>query len=369
MERRRYLFIDNIRWVVVMLVLLYHVFYNYNTLGVFGAIGGFKPNQWQDVVGTLLNPWFMSLLFVVAGASSRYALECHSTKEFRIERRRKLLIPSTLGIVVFGWILGMINMANANFELPEGTPGWVIYLISLPNGTAHLWFIQDLFAFSLLLLLVRKAIDVERVDRWLQSLSKRGLALVMVAVFGIIYITSLTQINDPSPAMGLLNLYRPIYYFVVFVMGYYLFSSEVVHDYLASRAKLLVGIALMSAAAFAIRYYGVDYTQPDVVQSPLCALFCWVSILAMMGGFKCWADCSTPFTSYMTRSSFGVYIVHMTICSAMCILLKESTLPIWSIYLITIASTFIGSFILWEILRRIPFVRWCVFGIKTKRQA
>ena len=352
-----------------MLVLLYHVFYNYNTLGVFGAIGGFKPDQWQDIVGTLLNPWFMPLLFVVAGASSRYALECHTTKEFRIERRRKLLIPSTLGIVVFGWILGMINMANANIELPEGTPGWVIYLISLPNGTAHLWFIQDLFAFSLLLLLARKLIDVERVDKWTYALPKYGTALVMVAVFGILYTTSLTQINDPSPAMGLLNLYRPIYYFVIFLMGYYIFSSEAIHDYLASRAKLLVVLALMSATAFAIRYYGVDYTLPNVVQSPLCALFCWASILAMFGGFKRWANHSTPFTSYMTRSSFGVYIVHMTVCSATCILLKESTLPILSIYLITIATTFIGSFLLWEILRRIPFVRWCVFGIKAKRQA
>lgn len=367
MERKRYIFVDNIRWVVVMLVLLYHVFYNYNTLGVFGAIGGFHPDQWQDIVGTLLNPWFMPLLFVVAGASSRYALEHLTPKEFRIERRRKLLIPSTLGIVVFGWILGMINMANANIELPEGTPGWVIYLISLPNGTAHLWFIQDLFAFSLLLLLVRKVVDAKQVDRWLQTLSRRGLALVMVAVFGTIYITSLTQINDPSPAMGLLNLYRPIYYFVIFLMGYYLFSSEVVHDYLASRAKLLVALAIMSAVAFAVRYYGMDYTLPKVVQSPLCALFCWASILAMMGGFKRWADRSTPFTSYMTRSSFGVYVVHMTVCSATCILLKESTLPIWSIYLITIATTFIGSFLLWEILRRIPFIRWSVFGIKARR--
>lgn len=369
MERRRYIFIDNIRWVVVMLVLLYHVFYNYNSLGVFGGIGGFKPNQWQDIVGTLLNPWFMPLLFVVAGAASRYALQHHTTKEFRIERRRKLLIPSTLGIAVFGWVLGMINMANANFELPEGTPLWVIYLISLPSGTAHLWFIQDLFAFSLLLLLVRKVIDVERVDRCISTLSKHGIALVMVASFALLYLASLTQIDNPSPAMGLFNLYRPIFYFILFLMGYYIFSLEAIHTYLAAKAKLLATLALMSAMAFTIRFYGVDYTLPNVVQSPLCALFCWASILAMFGGFKRWADRTSNFTSYMARSSFGVYIVHMTVCSAACILLKQTALPIWSIYLITILITYSGSFLLWEILRRVPFVRWCVFGIKARKRA
>lgn len=367
MMERRYLFIDNIRWTVVLLVLVYHVFYNYNSLGVFGGLGGFHPNQWQDIVCTILNPWFMTLLFIVAGAASRYALKRHSEKEFRTERRRKLLIPSTLGIAVFGWILGMINMTNADFSVPEGTPGWVIYLISLPSGTAHLWFIQDLFLFSLLLLLVRKVIDAERVDRYLSTLPNYGKALVLVAVWGVIYLASLTQIDTPTPAMGLFNLYRPVYYFVALLLGYYIFSSEAIHNYLSSKAKLLVILALTSTATFAIRYYGIDYTLPHVIQSPLCALVCWCNVLAMFGAFKRWADKTSPFATYMSRSSFGIYIVHMTVCSACCILLKQTEMPIWSIYAITLVTTFLGSLLLWEILRRIPFIRWCVFGIKARR--
>ena len=34
--------IDNLRWVTVLLVLLYHVIYFYNNKGVFGGIGGFS---------------------------------------------------------------------------------------------------------------------------------------------------------------------------------------------------------------------------------------------------------------------------------------------------------------------------------------
>ena len=34
---QRYHFIDNLRWVTVVLVLIYHVFYNFNAQGVFGA--------------------------------------------------------------------------------------------------------------------------------------------------------------------------------------------------------------------------------------------------------------------------------------------------------------------------------------------
>ena len=70
-------FLDNIRWVTVLLVLLYHVVYFYNNKGVFGGIGGWVDDpkaQPQDVVMYLLYPWFMMLLFLVAGISSRYAL-------------------------------------------------------------------------------------------------------------------------------------------------------------------------------------------------------------------------------------------------------------------------------------------------------
>ena len=368
MENRRYLFIDNIRWVVVMLILIYHVFYNYNTLGVFGGIGGFEPNQWQDTICTLLNPWFMTLLFVVAGASSRYALQRLSTKEFRRERCRKLLIPSTIGLVVFGWVLGAMNSYIAGANLPEGIPlfvKWIIYAIS---GTAHLWFIQDLFIFSLALLLVRKLVNVERVDKWLSGLKIWGYALIMVIFFVILWISSKTQIDSPTAVQGLINLYRPIYYFVCFVAGHYIFSSEAIHNYLAEHAKGLITIALGAAIYFAIQYYGTDYTLPAVLQSVWCNLFCWAMVLAMIGTFKRCADRSTSTTQYLSRSSYGVYIVHMTVCTAICLALKQTTLPIWSIYLIAIATTYIGSFFLWEVMRRIPFIRWCVFGITTKQK-
>lgn len=368
MEKKRYYFLDNIRWVVVLLVLLYHVFYNYNSLGVFGGIGGFNENQWQDTVCMLLNPWFMALLFIVAGASSRYALQNHSAKEFRRERSRKLLIPSTLGLLVFGWMLGAMNSYIAGATIPNTVPLVIRWMIFAISGTAHLWFIQDLFIFSLLLLLIRKFVDVERVDRWLSGLKIWGHALIMVIFFAILCISSQTQIDSPTAAQGLINLYRPVYYFVCFVAGYYIFSSEAIHNYLAERAKGLIIITLGAAIYYAIRYYGTDYTLPVVLQSVWCNLFCWAMVLAMIGGFKRWADRSTPTTQYLSSSSYGVYIVHMTVCTAICLALKQTTLPIWSIYLIAIATTYIGSFLLWEVMRRIPFIRWCVFGITAKQK-
>ena len=101
--------IDNLRWVTVLLVLFYHVIYYYNGKGVVGGIGGFGGPQYQDFVMYLLYPWFMPLLFLLAGISARYALDAHSEKEWFKSRTRKLLVPATIGLFVFQWIAGYFN--------------------------------------------------------------------------------------------------------------------------------------------------------------------------------------------------------------------------------------------------------------------
>ena len=364
----RYYFIDNLRWMTVVLVLIYHVFYNFNAQGVFGGIGGFAENQWQDVICTVLYPWFMTLMFILAGASSRYALMHRTVKEFRRERTRKLLVPCTLGLLVFGWVLGWMNITAGGgwAHMPSDMPFVVKYLIAVVSGTGPLWFIQDLYVFSLLLLVVRRVLDVDRVEKWLSRLSRKGMYLVLFAFFLLLGLLAQTQIDNVGTFSGLLNLYRPIYYFGVFLVGYYIFSSERVHDFLARETIEFGILATLWGIFFCVSYYGEDYSSPTVLQGFVCNIYCWSMILALFGLFKRRYNCTTPFSQYMTRSSYGLYIVHMTVCTASCLWLKSTALPIWSIYVLALIATFAGSVVLWEVLRRIPFVRWCVFGIRKR---
>ena len=46
----RKLYIDNIRWITVVLVVLYHVIYMFNGIETFGVIGPFSDVQYQDAV-------------------------------------------------------------------------------------------------------------------------------------------------------------------------------------------------------------------------------------------------------------------------------------------------------------------------------
>ena len=53
----------------------------------------------------------MLLLFAVSGMAARFYLERYTDRDFLRARTTKLLVPSTIGLLVFHWILGYYNMA------------------------------------------------------------------------------------------------------------------------------------------------------------------------------------------------------------------------------------------------------------------
>jgi len=362
--------IDNLRWVTVLLVLFYHVIYFYNNKGVFGGIGGFgeypQCPQYQDVVMYILYPWFMPLLFILAGISARYALEKKSAKEWFKARTRKLLVPGTIGLFVFHWMVGYFNTVVAARQGAFGDMPLIgRYLLCAVSGTGPLWFVQLLWLLSLVLLAVRACDKNDRLWNWCGKLN-----IVWIILLGVLYWASAqTLIMNPRPesADGLLNLYKPIFYLVSFLLGYFVFSHEEVQQKVKQAWIPLLVCAVVSGTILIVTTFGQDNTSAIYMSSPLNCLYGWLACLGLMGWFQAKFDYTGKFGSYMTRSSFGLYIVHYLVVASLGYMMKMYTqLPPVAMYVILTIAVFTLSPLLYEGLRRIPFVRWCVFGEKRK---
>ena len=362
--------IDNLRWVTVLLVLFYHVIYFFNNKGVFGGIGGFGPYpdtpQYQDVVMYILYPFFMPLLFLLAGISARYALEKKSSKEWFRARTRKLLVPGTIGLFVFHWMVGYFNTVVADRAgIFEGIPGFVKYGIMAVSGIGPLWFIQLLWLLSLVLLLIRA---LDKKDTFWNLCGKANI--VWIIMLGVLFwLGEQTLIRNPRPESldGLYNLYKPLFYLLPFLMGYFVFSHDAVQENVKNAWIPLTGCAVVAGLALIITTFGQDNTSPQYLGSPLNCLYGWLACLALMGWFNAKFDRSGKFAGYMTRSSFGLYIVHYLVVASLGYMMKMYTqLPPVAMYVILTVAVFTLSPLLYEILHRIPFVRWCIFGEKKK---
>lgn len=360
MNGTRRVYLDQIRWITVCIVVIYHVIYMFNGVQRFGVIGPFQERQLQDTFQYQVYPWFMALLFTVSGMTARYYLENHSTGEFIRDKTRKLLVPSTIGLFVFQWILGYYNMKiGGGFESLREVPGIVRYVIMAVSGIGVLWYIQVLWIFSMLLLLVRR---IERERLW--TIGVKTPVWFLLLLTGGLY--GAAQIwNTP-----VVTVYRFGIYGFCFFAGYFLFSHDEVVERLTRWWGLLAIVAVGTGIFYTIRYFGENYAVEPVINNPAACIYCWFAILAILAFMKKYGDRESKMGRWMAAKAWGIYVFHYLPLAVTAYYLKKFApeIPAAAVYLAVAVSAFGGALLLNEIISRIPVVRWCVLGLKKEKR-
>lgn len=352
-------YVDNIRWITVLLVVLYHVVYMYNGVATAGVIGPFYQVQYQDMLQYLLYPWFMVILFVVSGMSSRFYLEKHTIKEFIANRTRKLLVPSTIGLFAFQWILGYFNMAISNaFEaMPDTMPKIILYLIMAMSGTGVLWYIQMLWLFSIGIAIIHK-FEKGKLFHACEKVNPIILIFLGVLVWG-----AAQMLNTP-----IIAVYRFGIYSVSFLLGYFVFVHESVIEKLSRYWHILTAIAIVLGIGYAVYYFGENYAIEPIVNSPFSIAYGWMAIVAIFAVMKKWGNQTNIFCEWMKKKSFGLYVFHyLPLASVAYYMNRYTQMSALPSYLLAGLASFVGGWLLYEVISRIPILRWCTLGIKKEK--
>lgn len=356
--RKHYL--DNMRWITVVIVVIYHVFYMYNAEGIPGVVGKITDLdiQYYDAFQYLTFPWFMFLLFIISGISSRIYLENHTEKEFFKSRTTKLLVPSTIGLFVFQFIQGYFNTRSSDaMNMMQTVPAPVAFLIMVASGIGVLWYIQLLWVFSAVLIPIRK---IDKDGLW--KLGGRTNAIVLILLAVPVFLAA-QVLNTP-----IICVYRFGYYGIAFLLGYFVFSHDEVIEILKKWIIVSVPVAIILGIVFTVRYFGQNYADAPVFKYPLFTSFGWFASLAILGSGAKYLDRTGSFASWMNRHSWGLYIFHYL---GIAIIANEIAvrhiLPAPLVYLLSLVSAFVLAYMLYEVISRIPFFRWAVLGIKVKK--
>ena len=364
MDNKRKHYLDNIRWVVSIAVVIYHVIYMYNAEDIPGVVGKITNMKVQffDAYQYMVYPWLMPIFFVVSGISAKLYLDKHTGKEFIKDKTRRLLVPSTLGLLAFQFLQGMINIRLSNAydtmaQMPF--PGNVIGLTiaTVLSGVGVLWYMQLLWVICLILLLIRL---IEK-GHLLKVANKTPIWLIFlfaipVWVFGLI-------LNTP-----IIAVYRLGFYTAFFLLGYFVFSSEELMEKIKKCFPIFLVIAIALGALFTILYFGQNYADKPINRNPLFASYGYFGSLAILSGFAKYFDFSNSFTSFMSKRSLGLYVFHYLGISAVGLFLaKNGLLPAIVIFPLSLIAGLITGFGFYELISRIPVYRWFVLGIKKKK--
>ena len=353
--RKHYL--DNIRWITIICVVIYHVIYMFNGEATAGVVGPFYKVQYQDAIQYILYPWMMILLFIVAGMCSRYYLESHSINEFIKSRTTKLLVPSTIGLFVFGWIQGYFNIQLSigleNIQVPK----LMLYPIMAISGTGVLWFVQLLWLFSVLLAFIRRFEKGK-----LYELCEKANIIAVLALVIPVYASSFI-LNTP-----IVLVYRFGIYGMTFLLGYFVFAHDEIIERISKWNIPLILLSVILAGVYLYTHFGDNYAENPTFNSVPAIFYAWSACLAILGSAYKWYNRKTEFSAFMTKRSYGLYVFHYLPLSASAYLLtKYADLPPVLIYLTVLICGFAGGLIMYEIMSRIPFIRWAVLGIKKNK--
>ena len=370
--RKHYL--DNIRWITILMVVIFHIFYYYNNIGIEAMFAGAKEYMgsvnFAGLYQYFVYPWFMLLLFVVAGISARAALGKRTNREFLRARVDKILVPSTLGVLAFGWIGGyVIYLHTASTNLPPEVPGFVRAIIVLSCGIGALWFCHVLFVAVLILMLVRKllahfGVDDDKACAWIEGRTAGwvGFTVVMVLLY-LIFWGGAHILNMP-----LITAYRNGIYIPAFLAGFYIFSNDKMIEKLKKAVLPLLVLCIGTGIFYMTRCYGLAYSDVNVLSRFDLNLYAFCMVLFILGaGARCLNFSNRP-SEYMRKCCFGIYVFHIPVMLVINYLLIGKNLPLSVVYLVELVGALAVSLLLNEVVRRIPILRYWILGIRSTKK-
>ncbi len=352
---RKY-YIDNLRWIIIILLIPYHAAMAWNIWGEPNYIY-FGSNKLISSIVVFLSPYAMPLLFLIAGISTKYSLQKRTYKQYIMERFRKLLIP-----FISGTLLIMPLMAYIAKKFNYGYKGSLLqhYYIFFTRVTdltgadgcfsiGQFWFILYLFIISLI------SVPVIMLQKKIMPAFKKKIPFCLICCLGLPLpvLSCLLTIGGKSLAE----------YTYIFFLGYYIFSDTSVTNK-AEKHKyffLFTGLTATLLDVYMFIWSGVQYRLPVTI---IKFISCHSMLIALAGTGKRYLNFNNMLARYMSQRSFAFYSFHfiwlVLFQYLMFGILRNNILLL---YIVPVFLAYAATFLCCGICIRIPFLCY-LMGIK-----
>lgn len=352
MEKKRSYYLDYLRVISIILLFPVHTLMIWNDYGQkFYVWGG--DNRVLSSLIILINPWSMPILFAIAGMCARYSLEKRTIKQFVSERVRKLFVPFVSGVILlvpFQTLIARKYFYNYSGTIFDNIIYFFTHFTDLSGydgafTPGQLWFILFLFIISLIGVLIEKVLPYNKIQNKIRYMNIYIIIVMFILVWGGYYIGNFGGFSIGKNLM-------------LYLLGYYVLSKDSVLKLLEKYRILLMILFCSSLFILVITYYKYSYYGDGLVN-----FVAWIGSCALISFATKYLNKRTKFLDYFNKASFPIYIFHQSILVAVA---YYTLLHVNGLLLqtgIIMATSFIGTLFLYEIIKRIPYVRF-LFGIK-----
>lgn len=369
---KRVHYIDWLRVIAVLLLFPFHTWRVFNAGDPFYVKSPYVSQAINQAI-VFIDIWHMPLLFLLAGASTYFALKRRSGLRYLGERITRIFVPFLFGWLVLippqTWYGARFNSAYTGSFWRYLTSGeFLVWNIQGGGdyyggfGMGHLWFLFYLLFIALFSLPVLLWWRSERGARVAARVSR-----VIAHPAGWLLVAFVLMIAEglPSPIDG-----KSFFYFMLlFILGYATMAdgafavSALRYRWLAIGASLALIAFRISTGA--LRDSLPDPSLPLAGLNSLSMLAVWLMITGLLGLGQRYLDQPSTALTYLAEASYPLYILHQTVIVVAAFYLISLPGP-WAVqWVALLAVTVTVTLALYEVVRRIGPLRF-LFGLKEK---
>jgi surface polysaccharide O-acyltransferase-like enzyme len=392
--------LDALRLLVIFGLIPIHAAYIFTDLFDY-YVRSPEPNMAFTVVVIAAALWAMPLLFVTSGMTLSYALRKRTPGAFIVERTKRLLVPFIFGVVVVIPPMTYIELLAKPGEHPsywsflarfldDARPAWDFPYLFAGRAdlfeTAHLYFIYQLFVYSLLLLplllWLRRPRSAAAIDAIVSTLTRPGVILLLGIPMAL-----LQGWLGAEPQGG----WNRWVYFLAVLYGCLIAQDSRIMGSIVRQRRVALGAAValtlvMWLWASALDEAGVDAFEGRgiaIAWRILEGVAGWSWVVAILGisaavvsGRRAVGDLAASgdpgilarLGRYAQEGVLPIYVLHLTVVVAVGYLVIQWSTNTLVKYVVIVAASFAGTLLLFELVRRIPLTRF-LLGMKPRGES
>jgi glucan biosynthesis protein C len=342
-----------------------------------------KNSQASAFVNTLksiFDLWGMPLIFAISGASIFFALRPGGATRFLRDRVWRLLVPLAFGIAVLAPPqIYLERLTHGEFQgnflefLPHYFRDWRTWGGNFSWSGVHLWYLEDLFLFTLLLLPLFAALKSPSGQRITEALGRVSARPGVIFLWPL-PLALLTILLDPLGILGpglSEDLTRLVIFAPFLVPGFLVFSDDQIQQAIIRQRRIALVLALVLIMVLPV-VIGLLEEDPSFLIYALGILLIgvlmWSCLLAALGYGMRYLTANHRLLTYANEGVLPFYILHQPVILILGYFIIPLQLSILAKYLIIAPLAFGITWGLYEYgIRRVNPARR-VFGLKAREQ-
>ncbi len=330
----------------------------------------------------ILNPWRMSLIFLVSGMAISLVEPKISGIQLLKLRSIRVFVPLLIGMYII--VPPQLYFELASKEgFSDSYLSFIHFYIDIDTEKYphhqhgdlglltwnHLWYLAYLFCYTLIYITLKPILT--RIP-W-DSFPKKPLPIFFALTSLLILYKTLLAPDYPQTYALAGDWYSHALYFTMFIFGYVLAKKKDIWDSIIRRRRRLLAIAIIHGALLLMFVHwsveswlensGLTPTVKNLMITWVTSIYTVASVFAAVAYAGTYLNKPSKTLHYINEAILPWYILHQTVIIFLAVTLSRHTLGPMLEPLILIVITFFICALLYEFIKRFRITRF-IFGMK-----